>query len=63
MQKYHPADAIIDALGGTTKAARLLEAPISTVNSWRRIGIPPSRLAHIRLVAKVNKITLPTVDA
>lgn len=54
-----PADKIIDALGGITTLARLIEAPVSTVSSWKRIGIPRSRLAHIRLVAKAKKITLP----
>lgn len=45
------ADQVIDALGGTTEVARLIESPISTVHSWRKIGIPPSRLAHLKLVA------------
>ena len=45
------ADQVIDALGGTTEVARLIEAPTSTVHSWRKIGIPPSRLAHLKLVA------------
>lgn len=42
---------IIDDLGGTTVVAKLIDAPVSTVHSWRSIGIPKSRLAHIRLVA------------
>jgi len=41
----------IDDLGGTSAVARLIDAPISTVHSWRTIGIPQSRLAHLRLVA------------
>lgn len=45
------ADMIIDALGGTTAVARLISAPLSTVHSWRRIGIPASRLAHLKLAA------------
>ena len=53
------SDKIINALGGTTKTARLLEAPISTVHSWRHIGIPNSRMAHIKLVAKSVGIKLP----
>ena len=53
------SDKIINALGGTTKTARLLEAPISTVHSWRHIGIPNSRMAHIKLVAKSEGIKLP----
>lgn len=45
------ADQVIDELGGTSKVAALIEAPTSTVHSWRTIGIPPSRLAHLKLVA------------
>lgn len=45
------ADCIIDALGGTTAVARLTETPLSTVHSWRRNGIPASRLAHLKLAA------------
>ena len=53
------ADIVIDHLGGTSAVAKLIEAPTSTVHSWRSIGIPPSRLAHIRLVAKAAGKTLP----
>lgn len=53
------ADAVIDALGGTSKVASLIEAPVSTVHSWRRIGIPPSRLAHLKLLAQVEGKELP----
>jgi len=45
------ANAIIDHLGGTTAVAKLIEAPVSTVHSWRTIGIPQSRRAHLRLAA------------
>lgn len=55
----HHATAIIDALGGTTKVADLIKAPTSTVQSWKKIGIPPSRLEHLKLIAKVEKIDLP----
>jgi len=57
-----PAAQILDALGGTTAVATLIEAPISTVHSWRKIGIPRSRLAHLRLVAKQKGIQLPLED-
>jgi hypothetical protein len=57
MQTY--ADQVIDALGGTTKVATDIEAPTSTVHSWRKIGIPSSRLAHLRLLAKERGIELP----
>lgn len=53
------ADQVIDALGGTTVVATEIEAPTSTVHSWRKIGIPPSRMAHLRLVAQIKGVTLP----
>jgi hypothetical protein len=43
METY--ADKVIDALGGTSEVSRSIEAPTSTVHSWRKIGIPSSRLA------------------
>lgn len=48
------APDIIDALGGTSVVARMTETPISTVHSWRRIGIPASRLAHLKLAAQAH---------
>jgi hypothetical protein len=56
------ADQVIDALGGTSEVARLIEAPTSTVHSWRKIGIPPSRMAHLRLVAQAKGVELPAPD-
>ena len=53
------ATAVIDALGGTTALAREIDAPISTVHSWRTIGIPASRLAHLQLLAQATGRTLP----
>lgn len=53
------ADQVIDALGGTTAVATAIEAPTSTVHSWRTIGIPRSRLAHLRLLAKEKGLDLP----
>ena len=58
MQSF--ADQVIDALGGTTAVATAIEAPTSTVHSWRTIGIPNSRLAHLRLLAEQREIALPT---
>jgi hypothetical protein len=57
------ADQVIDALGGTSEVARLIEAPTSTVHSWRKIGIPPSRLAHLKLVAAQTGKQLPEPPA
>lgn len=53
------ADQIIDALGGSTAVSRMMDAPLSTVHSWRKNGVPRSRLAHLRLLASVEK---PEVD-
>lgn len=55
---HKAADALIDALGGTTAVARLTDAPLSTVHSWRKNGIPRSRLAHLRLAVEANKIAV-----
>ncbi len=57
MQNF--AAQVIDALGGTSKVATAIDAPTSTVHSWRKIGIPPSRLAHLKLVAAQDGIRLP----
>jgi len=52
-------ETVVAAFGGMTKLAQYLEAPPSTVFSWRKSGIPASRMAHIRLVAKERGIKLP----
>jgi hypothetical protein len=56
------ADIIIDHLGGTSAVAKLIEAPVSTVHSWRAIGIPASRLAHLRLAAQAAGKSLPNTE-
>lgn len=53
-----PAAKLIDAFGGTSKTAKLAGLPISTVHSWRTNGIPQSRLAHLKLVARVEKLPI-----
>lgn len=53
------ADTVIDHLGGTSAVAKMIEAPVSTVHSWRTIGIPASRLAHLRLAAQAIGRPLP----
>lgn len=50
------ANQIIDAIGGTTAVAKLTSIPLSTVHSWRKNGIPASRLAHLKLAARAAKI-------
>lgn len=56
------ADRVIDALGGTTAVAKRISAPVSTVHSWRKIGIPASRLSHLQLLATADGIELPTFE-
>jgi hypothetical protein len=56
------ANRIIDALGGSTAVSRLIETPLSTVHSWRKNGIPASRLAHLRLAARSQNLNID-VDA
>jgi hypothetical protein len=56
MEAY--ASRLIDALGGTSAVARMTDTPVSTVCSWRRIGIPKSRMAHLRLAAAEAKVTV-----
>ena len=53
------ANLVIDHLGGTSAVAKLIEAPVSTVHSWRTIGIPQSRMAHLRLAAMAAGLDLP----
>lgn len=53
------AEKVLHHLGGTTAVAKMLEAPVSTVHSWRSIGIPASRLAHLRLAAASAGRPLP----
>ncbi|SCW77366.1 hypothetical protein SAMN02927924_02791 [Sphingobium faniae] len=53
------ANLIIDGLGGTTKVSRLTHVPTSTVHSWRKNGIPPARLAHLKLAAKAEGLAWP----
>ena len=53
------ADSVLDHLGGTSAVAKLIEAPTSTVHSWRKNGIPQSRMAHLRLAARAIGNPLP----
>lgn len=57
-----PASRVIDAFGGTTAVARLVEAPVSTVHSWRKNGIPSSRLHHLRLASRAKRLKVD-IDA
>ncbi|SEQ59872.1 carph-isopro domain-containing protein [Sphingobium sp. YR768] len=57
------ADMIIDGLGGTSAVAKMMSTPTSTVHSWRKNGIPLSRLAHLRLVVKADGLRWPLDNA
>jgi len=46
------ANALIDGIGGTYAVSRLSHASPSTVHAWRRIGLPPSRLNHLRRIVQ-----------
>lgn len=52
------SDMVLDALGGTTAVSRKMGAPLSTVHSWRANGIPTSRLAHLKLIAQSEGISI-----
>lgn len=41
---------IIDALGGTTRCARIFDIKPASVSEWRKRGIPKARLHSIRLM-------------
>jgi hypothetical protein len=57
------ASDIIDRFGGTSALARLLDAKISTVHSWRRTNsIPEWRQEKILQIAVAKGITLSTAD-
>ncbi|MDN2710644.1 hypothetical protein O0880_14560 [Janthinobacterium sp. SUN118] len=49
MTKELTPDEIIDALGGTSKTARLCGVKDPSVSEWRKEGIPPARLMFLRL--------------
>jgi hypothetical protein len=59
----NPAAKIIATLGGTRRAAALLDLPPSTVQSWKAVGLIPAR--HQRRVldaARSNGIALGPED-
>lgn len=53
------ANALIDALGGTTAVANRARTGVSTVHHWRRNGLSASRLDHLRRIAQDE---LPAVN-
>lgn len=51
------SDALIDAMGGTTKVSELTDAPPSTVQSWRK-KLTRSRLNHLRRVIETEQLDI-----
>jgi len=45
----HAHSAKIDALGGTSAAARFFEVKAASVSKWRKKGIPRARLMYARI--------------
>lgn len=60
-QSGNLAKSVIEALGGLTNAAKVLDLPITTVHGWMRSGrIPAWRIEAIRKAAEADsEITLP----
>lgn len=66
---HEPSSLFLDRLGGTSEVSRLIRTPITTVHTWRKTGIPHSRLDHIMLAATARgkaedlAIALPLLGA
>lgn len=52
------AALMIDELGGTTAVARAIGAPVSTVHSWRKNGIPHWRKDALQKLASKKRASL-----
>ncbi len=55
------ASELINLLGGTTKVARLAEAPGSTVNNMRK-RLTASRLNHLRRIAEAEGLAVQVAE-
>ncbi len=56
------AQAIIEKLGGTRKAAALIGVPPSTVQSWKEAGVIPAR-QQAGVLAAARGAQLPITPA
>jgi hypothetical protein len=63
MEPLTTPDAVIDALGGTTKASRLFGQKVATVHNWRmRKRIPPEHFLMVNVaLAAIGKTADPDV--
>jgi len=56
-------DQIMQQLGGFTKVANAIKAPVTTVHSWKRANfIPEWRHAALLALAKKNRVPLSAAD-
>lgn len=61
MSELSLPERVVEAFGGLTETARAIDAPISTVDSWRSSKkIPSWRLSQIREAAQRAKVKLPS---
>jgi hypothetical protein len=59
----NPAQNVVRRLGGIRKAARIVEAPVSTVQGWHDRGVIPSqRIPEVIEKAKRAGIRLKLAD-
>jgi len=55
---------LIKALGGTSEVARAVNAPPSTVSSWKEANrIPPWRMDAVRELARLKGVNLSDAAA
>jgi len=45
----HPDSALIDKLGGTSKAAEFFDVTPPSISEWRKTGLPKARMMYLRL--------------
>jgi hypothetical protein len=45
----HQDEALIDKLGGTSKAAKFFDVDPASVSGWRWTGLPRARMMYLKL--------------
>ena len=48
--KKHPDSSLIDALGGTSEAAKICKVSPQAISQWRLTGIPEARRMYLEVV-------------